>query len=126
MKITDFILYGTDKSGKNLTLFVSKNNYQLSSSSLRISLECGGSVFHAVDEFTWKQFSNLVNQHFDLNQKIMLDSVRSKNKNKFIHTSIKKIQKKLYKYNKEFSFDIKTDKESENRYLTIKKNGGKR
>lgn len=121
MKITDFILYGTDKSGKNLTLFVSKNNYQLSSSGLRISLECGGSVCHAVDEFTWKQFSDLVNQHFDLNQKIMLDSVRSKNKNKSIHTSVKKIQKKLFKFNKEFSFGIKTDKESGNKYLTIKK-----
>lgn len=121
MKITDFILYGTDKSGKNLTLFVSKNNYQLSSSGLRISLEYGGSVYHAVDEFTWKQFSDLVNQHFDLNQKIMLDSVRSKNKNKSIHTSVKKFQKKLFKFNKEFSFGIKTDKESKNRYLTIKK-----
>lgn len=121
MKIINFTLYGTDKNGKNLTLSVSKNNYQLLSSGLGISLECGNSIFHAIDGFTWKQFGNMLNEWFDLNQKIMLDSVRSKNKNKPIHTSVKKIQKKLHRFNEEFSFEIETDKESKNRYLTIKK-----
>lgn len=119
MKITNFTLYGTDKNGKNLTLSVSKHNYQLSSSGLGISLECDDSVFHAVDGFTWKQFNKLLNEEFDLNQKIMLDNVRSKNKNKSVHTSVKKIQKKLFKFNKEFSFEIETNKEFGNKYLEI-------